>query len=292
VDRKLALGFADGAAGVVVVPDPTAGKSRLYLKLVDAWSRLESPVFAEHALPLATVRNFRDLGGLSAADGKSVRLGLIFRHGCLSGVSELDFSYLVGLGLKINIDLRDETEIARHPVPEGHRLPDDTVHVPLLVSGLDFWGRITDALVNGYAGAKGEAGLVALMRSVYTDFVVSEHSIAASREFVKALQEPTHLPLSYNCDTGIHRTGWATAIILMLLGVERSTIVADFSKATEALRGGGDYPTSTAIPRIKRELDGRGLLTAEVENGVDFESAAAVLTCARPDFLMVRRVQD
>jgi len=83
VNRALALGFADGAAGILVVPDPTEGAFRPYLKIVEHQTRTESAIFAERTLPLESIHNFRDIGGIKAGE-MSLRWGKIFRHGRLS----------------------------------------------------------------------------------------------------------------------------------------------------------------------------------------------------------------
>ena len=59
------------------------------------------------------LHNFRDLGGLRAADGKNIRRGLLFRSDSFHEASAADIRLLLdGVGLTCIIDLRAEHEVA------------------------------------------------------------------------------------------------------------------------------------------------------------------------------------
>ena len=73
--------------------------------------------------------NFRDIGGIIAADGQVVRQGLVYRSGVMDLLDGPDVSRLRALGIKTIIDVRSIGEIEARP----NRLPQDVVthHVPV-----------------------------------------------------------------------------------------------------------------------------------------------------------------
>jgi protein tyrosine/serine phosphatase len=67
----------------------------------------------------------------------------------------------------------------------------------------------------------------------------------------------------------------------MLLGVDKSAIVADFVRSTESLRG-SEYATTMAS-RLKQTLQNTKLLADDKD--VDFDLASQVFMSSRPEFL-------
>ena len=59
--------------------------------------------------------NFRDLGGYPAADGRSVRRGMLFRSGTMADLTEADVARLSQLGIVCICDLRTTSERTKHP---------------------------------------------------------------------------------------------------------------------------------------------------------------------------------
>lgn len=62
-----------------------------------------------------SVQNFRDLGGYTSTNGKTVKWGKVFRSGELSSLSEWDSIRLDNLGIKTIIDLRTNQETLTAP---------------------------------------------------------------------------------------------------------------------------------------------------------------------------------
>jgi protein-tyrosine phosphatase len=68
-------------------------------------------------LPLQGAPNFRDMGGYPAADGGTIRRGLLYRSGALAGLTGTDVDTLNTVGLSAIIDLRNEAERLAAPTP-------------------------------------------------------------------------------------------------------------------------------------------------------------------------------
>lgn len=153
---------------------------------------------AERALPLDRGSNFRDVGGYSTVDGKHVRWGKLFRSAAMPVLSERDFRYIEGLGIKTDIDLRsvDERAISPDALPShlhGRYVADDY--------------RFDEANL-------GYGDLLVTLRPQFEEL------------FVSLLQSDD--PTIIHCSAGQDRTGVATALVLSAFGVPQNQIVDDY----------------------------------------------------------------
>jgi protein-tyrosine phosphatase len=174
-------------------------------------------------LGLAGAENFRDLGGYRTTDGKTVAWRRLYRSSHLGALTADDLAAMHRLGIKLVCDLRapsERTDVAsRFPAPDGTTkvltLPID---YPALEPGLvrrRLLGR------EFAAGALAETVLAAY-RAYVTDFA------DVFRRLLAALAETDHLPALFHCNGGKDRTGFAAMVVLMALGVPRTTIVEDY----------------------------------------------------------------
>ena len=177
---------------------------------------------------LATAPNFRDIGGYRTRDGHQVRRGLVWRSDQMNLLSEADLAAIAALHPSAIADLRTETERTREP----DRLPAGARYVVLDVAadstqslGGDM--RLTMAQI---AQGKGEALLVEANR----EFVTLPSARKSYAELVR-LMIAADGPVVYHCTAGKDRTGWATAIVLTLLGVPRETIMQDYLLSNQRL---------------------------------------------------------
>ncbi|MEV5242855.1 tyrosine-protein phosphatase [Streptomyces cinnamoneus] len=175
---------------------------------------------------LAGVRNFRDLGGLPAADGRRVRPGVLFRSGHLAHATEADAAFLGTLGLHTVFDFRNAADIAL----EG---PDVTlpgvrnVNIPLSdpADGSEFWRMVRDGGLETLRSVLGQGRAAGRMAESYRTMVITrtaEHS-----RVLRALAEDS-VPALMHCAAGKDRAGLSVAITLMALGVPRGAIEADY----------------------------------------------------------------
>jgi protein-tyrosine phosphatase len=155
-------------------------------------------------------QNFRDLGGHPAASGRRVRAGRIFRSSHLAEIPPE--SPISQLELRTLVTLQSRTEVKHMgaPVPAARR-GVRWEHIPM-----------GDAWFNdqGFTRIVTEPGRehLALVMHFRQDW----------RRFFKLLAERDVYPLLFHCSAGRDRTGVGAAMLLSMLGVERSRIVADF----------------------------------------------------------------
>ena len=180
---------------------------------------------SERRLPLEGADNFRDLGGLPAADGQHIRWGQFYRADKLDALTAGDLAYLRSLELETVVDLRSEEEIASAPdvLPEGaNDAPVEYVHMPIYNEAEDT-SNIKGRILDGTFG-----------RDEADNLLVEVNRLLAGREayrfqpFVDLLQDPTRVPVVYHCTSGKDRTGFATYLLLHSLGVDSALVFNDY----------------------------------------------------------------
>ena len=168
-------------------------------------------------LALQGASNFRDVGGYLTADGQRVRRGHVFRSDHLAGLTESDVARLQALGVRHSLDFRGEAECQATPYDiAGVQRIAMTIE-PTVIA------RMQALVAQGIVPTTEET--VDLMRETYRDFV--NHNAATYGRFLKhLLVEPT--PQVFHCTAGKDRTGFAAALLLSALGVDRATIEHDY----------------------------------------------------------------
>ena len=79
----------------------------------------------------------------------------------------------------------------------------------------------------------------------YSEFIDLPSADAAFSGFFKAVAGSEDLPALVHCTTGKDRTGWATASLLLFLGVSEEDVLADYLKTNDQL-----------LPALKPLFDG------------------------------------
>jgi protein-tyrosine phosphatase len=170
---------------------------------------------AERLLPLQGGRNFRDLGGYRAADGRQVRWGRIYRSGVMNGLTAADMGYLSSLGVQVICDLRSAQERKAEPNPflkaEAPQVVATDYDMPSMA---------------GFQRASNRAEAIDAFAATYlefTNFLAPQYTDL----FARLVRRET--PLAFNCSAGKDRTGVGAALVLSVLGVPRETVVADYA---------------------------------------------------------------
>ena len=218
---RLAAGTPDTPATLEVVD--VRPQVRYYFDLV-AEDSSEFRV-SERRLPLEGADNFRDLGGLPAADGKRIRWGQFYRADKLTELTAADLAYLGSLDLRSVVDLRSEQEIAEAPdvLPKGaNGQPVEYIHLPIYNEAEDT-SNIKGRILDGTFG-----------RDEADNLLVEVNRLLASREafrfqpFVDLIQDPSRVPVVYHCTSGKDRTGFASYLLLHTLGVDSAMVFNDY----------------------------------------------------------------
>lgn len=196
--------------------------------------------------------NLRDLGGYAAAGGKTVKWRTVYRSDDLYDLTDADLDVLSSLGIRLIVDFRTRHETLLSP----DRLPStarESVNIPIDA------GKIMTRFREENLNAGKTRGI---MISVYRD--LAHDFQPAFRRFFELLADDANLPLLFHCTAGKDRTGFAAALFLTALGVQRETVMEDYLLSVVCLekryREGVDYDeVMRPLYRVEPEFLGAAL---------------------------------
>jgi protein-tyrosine phosphatase len=164
--------------------------------------------------------NYRDLGGTATAEGRSIRSGSLLRCGHLGELHAEDIAVLqqrVGSDVCV-LDLRGGIERRKHPcaLPRAqvHSLPIEPSVAARLDALVERGEPLTARAAHGF------------MADAYRNFVRNTRPQMAA-VFDHALNRYGK-PLLVHCTAGKDRTGFTISLLLLALGVPRSSIMDDY----------------------------------------------------------------
>lgn len=189
--------------------------------------------------------NFRDFGGLALDDGRQVASGRLFRSGQPGTLGNVAVDHLHSLGLKVCVDMRFPDEVRQSPMPWG-------ADEPLQVLQMED-GETGDA--PHHAFFSGTLIRVEDVHGLYANFYRSLPSDVRFRSLVRrtfSAVADTGGPVLIHCSAGKDRTGFLAALVLDVLGVDRQTILQDFTLSARA------EAKAALLPEIERRFASHG----------------------------------
>lgn len=228
---------------------------------------------------LAGAFSFRDLGGLSTADGRRTRSGLVYRSNGLHQLTEGDIdAFRHELRIATVIDLRSPGEVARGGPGPLDALPLRRLNLPL-VRDVD-----TGPLVGARDFTDHAERYRDYLRHAGPNLVAALSTIAGDGA----------LPVVFHCTAGKDRTGVVAALLLGCLGVTDDEIVADYGavngerrRLVEFLHQVGEY---TDLPEDHWLLDSRPETMAAFLTGLEDHGGPAgwALSAGLPEATLAR----
>lgn len=205
------------AAGLTVAFGPVAA-----VAAADPVS-VADPVTFDRALNLQGVQNGRDAGGYRTADGHWVRTGLVYRTGQLNNATPADLAVLTDRQVRVVDDLRTvyERTIAADRLPAG-----------AVANWNDVIGQAPpQTLVTTLTGGN----------DLYRAFITAP---GANEAFASVLRDiiDTDGAVLFHCTAGKDRTGWTSAVLLTILGVDRDTVTQDYLLSNQYRNAGPNDP--------------------------------------------------
>lgn len=186
-------------------------------------------------IPIATVPNFRDLGGWSTPTGR-VRRGMLYRSAEFADLNGGDLAAFDQLGIRSVYDLRTADERAANP----NTLPAGVEYIVLdiLADASDAGpAQVLQALADADTAQEklGDGKAVAMFEQAYRQIVTLPSALAGYRQFFGDLADDAHRPAVFHCTTGKDRTGWAAVAFLSLLAVSDDDIRTDYLLTNDQL---------------------------------------------------------
>jgi protein-tyrosine phosphatase len=214
---------------------------------------------------LASLFNFRDLGGTGTIDGRRVRPGLLYRSDGLTHVDADERTHLRdALGIRTIIDLRSPMEHAGLGRYEPDVFGVEVLELPVL-----------DGAVMQAKAQAGHFDMATMYQHIAFD---GAPQIARA---LGLLADAARLPAIVTCSGGKDRTGLVVAIALLALGVPAEAVLDDYQRSEAALAGLRERVTSrlgahgVAVPPHVFELDRDAV--AEVLDQIDDQSITTYL---------------
>ncbi|OKI02217.1 hypothetical protein A6A06_14200 [Streptomyces sp. CB02923] len=233
-----ARAVAHGGSEATVVVRGLPAVDRRWFRLVP--DQGDPLTLADRSLHLEGAAHFRDAGGHRTADGRWVKMGVLYRADGLHALTGADLAKLKRLGLRTVLDLRMPRERAKAP----DRVPAGARHVVAGVPGGKAEGELP-------ATAKASAHMMA---GSYRKFVSKPSAVNAYRSLFRLAKGPGSYALAYHGESGKDRTGWATAALLTALGVDRGTVLRDYLAANGHLAAVHAAELDRRPPRLAARL--------------------------------------
>ncbi|MBR3409067.1 MAG: tyrosine-protein phosphatase [Paludibacteraceae bacterium] len=202
------------------------------------------------------ILNARDLGGIPAAGGRTIRPYRLLRTAHLHDASDADLQRLQDEYRICRVfDFRSlgETEFQPdRPVPgaEHHLLPtidmraEQQTGKPIPEEAF----RELDRHIVNYSFYPEVQQMAANM---YPSLIRSEFSQLQYASFLRLIVEaPDDGGILWHCAQGKDRTGWGAAFLMFALGVDRETIISDFRLSNVAYQ--------PLVDRLNADIDRRG----------------------------------
>ena len=173
-------------------------------------------------LPFTGAHNFRDLGGYKTEDGRALKWGKIYRSDDLHLLTDEDLKYLSRLNIKSVVDFRSDEERESEP----DRLNPDMTQLLLPIKfqpeELDD-ETLKNLMKNLTFGTLDSSNLLRDFNIVIVKDFATEY-----KKFFRHVIENNAEPIVFRCTAGKDRAGFASAMILTVLGVPREKVIEDY----------------------------------------------------------------
>ncbi|BCB87496.1 tyrosine-protein phosphatase [Phytohabitans suffuscus] len=187
----------------------------------------------DRTLPFTTAFNFRDVGGYTGHEGRTVRWRRLFRSDSLHRLDLGDTEAFAALGVRTVIDLRRPHEVTRDGrVPEYVGLGYRHIHPEH-----QDWDEIP---------YEEDLGVARYLANRYHD--LAEQGVAGISAAVGVIAEQATAPVVVHCVAGKDRTGVVCALTLSVLGVSDADIATDYALSTEASERFSEFLRTRKIP--------------------------------------------
>lgn len=214
--------------------------------------------------------NFRDLGGIPTADGRTVKTGVLYRSEAPDSFDDADLAEINRLEIRTVCDLRSPSEA-------GSEGPVDRIQgavrlsvpaLPELRTGGDDLHRTLVSDPTGEVARDNMRRSYRMMPGIFEDHF--------ARVVDRMLDDG--LPMLVHCTAGKDRSGFVVALILSAIGVEPDDVMADYMLS-------GSEENKTRWHKIFRSVmhpDVAAELTPQILEamGVDESYLAAALEAA------------
>lgn len=174
----------------------------------------------EKVIRIKKVTNFRTVGSIKNAEGRTLKEGKFFRSAHLHKLKKKSFNDFEKLGIKEIIDLRNSKEIAQKP----DQLPNGIIYKKYSAFE-DEGDQLAQAKKLVLKGKVNASDADKRMIDFYREYVTENPETI--KTIITEILESDH-PILYHCTAGKDRTGITTALILTILKFDKETIYNEY----------------------------------------------------------------
>lgn len=213
-------------------------------------------------LPLDTIENCRDLGGIPTEGNRRIKPGLLFRSADLHAASDADLERLRNAGLGNGDEVGGE-RINAYPVgavidlrtlPERHGKPDRLLaNWKLYETPVFYEAQVAKSQIEGMFAKPGT-----FMAALYPAMAEDDSAKACWGKLFSLVAGHPGAYL-WHCTQGKDRTGIAAALIEAALGADTDTIRADYLQTNLYMA----QDTPKVVETLEAALPGRASLDIE-----------------------------
>lgn len=173
-------------------------------------------------LPFTGAHNFRDLGGYKTEDGRVLKWGKIYRSDDLHLLTDEDLKYLSRLNIKSVVDFRSDEERESEPDKLNPDMTQVLLPIKFQPEELDD-ETLKNLMKNLTFGTLDSSNLLRDFNIVIVKDFATEY-----KKFFRHIIENNAEPIVFHCTAGKDRAGFASAMILTVLGVPREKVIEDY----------------------------------------------------------------
>lgn len=184
---------------------------------------------AHRLLNFEGIANFRDLGGYANEQGQQVKWGVLYRSGTFAHSSRADLQGLQQLQLATLVDFRSGGEKDEEPNQLPQPASFTVIEIPTLDEGNKaLVGEVMERVESGnFDGFDPDQFMLEANRQFATEFTPQ------FRQFIHTVLDAGGKPVVWHCSAGKDRTGFASAILLRVLGVPQETVMHDYMESKQ-----------------------------------------------------------
>ena len=173
-------------------------------------------------LPFTGAHNFRDLGGYKTEDGRRIKWGKIYRSDNLHSLTDEDVKYLSRLNIKSVVDFRSDEERESEPDRLTPGMTQVLLPIKFQPKELDD-ETLKNLMENLTFGTLDSSNLLVDFNILIVKDFADEY-----KKFFRHVIENNAEPIVFHCTAGKDRAGFASAMILTVLGVPREKVIEDY----------------------------------------------------------------
>lgn len=193
---------------------------------------------------LSSMDNFRDIAGVTMSYTASrygvMRTGIFYRSNTVTP-SDVDMHTINLLNIRSVFDLHTTKEVTATP----DKLPDGASY-----SHIDIIGNAASGSVINSVHPSSAAEAIAIMKSVYTLFV-DDSGIRSQLNRIFNEMASAKEAVLFHCSEGKDRTGWVTAILQSIAGVDKASIMENYLVSNDYTRARTDATLSHMSPALQ-----------------------------------------